>query len=118
MADSVSGRSPRYTASSGGASRQRPPSRLQRQAPASLQISPAAPQWNVAIPLLTPLATSPASPPRLTTGGRPAAEAAVAEQSRDDPPESKKQPVFKKWQHPAAPFCCEMGPRRPSFVPG
>lgn len=39
----------------------RPPSRLQRRAPSSLQISPAA-DWKVAIPLLSPLATSPSSP--------------------------------------------------------
>lgn len=113
MADAIPGRNPRNTASSSGAARQKPPSRLQRQAPASLQIGQAAPQWNVAIPLLTPLATSPTSPPRLSAGERPAVE-----QSRDEPPESKKLPAFKKWQHPAAPFCYEMGPRRPFFVPG
>ncbi|KAK4786881.1 hypothetical protein SAY86_010714 [Trapa natans] len=102
MTDAVSGGNLRSAASSGVSSRKKPPSRLQRQAPASLHISPSPPEWNVAIPLLTPLATSPISPPRLLAAEKP----------------QEVQPVFKKWQHPAAPFSYELGQRRPSFVPG
>ncbi|KAG5222875.1 Helicase protein with RING/U-box domain [Salix suchowensis] len=43
--------------------------------------------------------------------------------SREDPPpssriqvaEGEKPVVFKKWQHPAAPFCYESAPFKPSF---
>ncbi|BAT96609.1 hypothetical protein LR48_Vigan02g010500 [Vigna angularis] len=74
----------------------RQPSRLQSHAPSSLQINRSA-QWNVAIPLLSPLASSPPPPP-------PPAQ-------KDEPPQQQQRPpekiVFKKWQHPAAPFCYE-----------
>ncbi|OWM63190.1 uncharacterized protein At4g14450, chloroplastic-like [Punica granatum] len=113
MADAISGKTPRNAASCGRGAPPKPPSRLQRRAPSSLQISPAAPKWNVAIPLLSPLATSPTSPPRVAPCERPAA----AEPSRAEPSENKQPEVFKKWQHPAAPFSYEPGPRRPSFVP-
>ncbi|XP_030512992.1 uncharacterized protein At4g14450, chloroplastic-like [Rhodamnia argentea] len=93
-------------------------SRLQRRAPASLQIaSPASQQWNVAIPLLSPLAASPTSPPT-----RLADRSSAPAKPREDPraaadPEKKPVLAFKKWQHPAAPFCYEPGPLKPSFVP-
>ncbi|GMI72027.1 hypothetical protein like AT4G14450 [Hibiscus trionum] len=85
----------------------RQPSRLQRRAPASLQISPVS-SWNIAIPLLSPLASSPPSIDR-----------------REEPPRQeqpsrqiqKTEPVFKMWQHPAAPFCYEPAQLVPSFVP-
>ncbi|KAL7144907.1 hypothetical protein ABFS83_07G042500 [Erythranthe nasuta] len=77
------------------------PNRLQRRAPASLQVSPVT-DWNVAIPLLSPLVQSPSS-------NNPTAEikestAAAAE---------KPVVVMKKWQHPAAPFCYEPTPFLP-----
>ncbi|XP_010024003.2 splicing factor, arginine/serine-rich 19 [Eucalyptus grandis] len=57
-------RSRSAAAAAAAAAGRRQPSRLQRRAPASLQIaSPASQQWNVAIPLLSPLASSPTSPP-------------------------------------------------------
>ncbi|KAK8684682.1 hypothetical protein V6N13_040698 [Hibiscus sabdariffa] len=98
----------KIAAVNGGAVRQ--PSRLQRRAPASLQISPVS-TWNIAIPLLSPLASSPPSIDR-----------------REDPPRQEQKPrqiqktepeklVFKMWQHPAAPFCYEPAPMLPSFVP-
>ncbi|KAJ6689268.1 hypothetical protein OIU85_005650 [Salix viminalis] len=85
------------------------PSRIQLRRPASLQISPpSSSSWNVAIPLLSPLITSPT---------------AMDTKSREDPPpssriqvtEGEKPVVFKKWQHPAAPFCYESAPFKPSF---
>ncbi|CAK7327220.1 unnamed protein product [Dovyalis caffra] len=84
------------------------PSRLQQRRPASLQISPASSCWNAAIPLLSPLNTSPT---------------AIDMKSREVTPppprsqgtEADKSVVFKKWQHPAAPFCYEPAPFKPSF---
>ncbi|XP_039067845.1 uncharacterized protein At4g14450, chloroplastic-like [Hibiscus syriacus] len=96
------------TAVDGGNRRQ--PSRLQRRAPASLQISPVS-SWNIAIPLLSPLASSPPSFDRMEESPR-----------QEQPPrqiqkkESEKL-VFKMWQHPAAPFCYEPAQLVPSFVP-
>ncbi|KAL9390006.1 hypothetical protein Peur_018611 [Populus x canadensis] len=91
------------------------PSRLQRRRPASLQISPASSSsssssscWKVAIPLLSPLITSPT---------------AIDMKSREDPQppprsqgtEGEKPVVFTKWQHPAAPLCYEPAKFKPSF---
>ncbi|XP_021899549.1 uncharacterized protein At4g14450, chloroplastic-like [Carica papaya] len=89
---------------------QRQPSRLQRRAPASLKISPAA-AWNVAIPLLSPLASSPSSEDRICRK----TEAKPREESRQE--QQHEKPVFKKWQHPAAPFCYEPVPLIRPFVP-
>ena len=71
----------------------RKPSRLQSRAPSSLQINRAL-EWNVAIPLLSPLASSPPPLP--------------LPPQKEDPPQQQRpteKVVFKKWQHPAAPFC-------------
>ncbi|KAE8731198.1 Helicase protein with RING/U-box domain [Hibiscus syriacus] len=92
----------KITAANGGSMRRS--GRLQYRAPASLKINPAS-SWKIAIPLLSPLASSPPSIDR-----------------RQEPPREEHQPrqiqrtepeklVFKMWQHPAAPLCCE------SFVP-
>ncbi|KAE9589762.1 hypothetical protein Lal_00021584 [Lupinus albus] len=81
------------------------PSRLQKRAPSSLQINREV-EWNVAIPLLSPLASS---PPPLPVDTKP---------QEPKPAETEKVTVtFKKWQHPAAPFCYEPAPLVPSFVP-
>jgi len=77
------------------------PSRLQKRAPSSLQINRSI-QWNVAIPLLSPLSSSP--PPQLPDT-RPS-QGLTAE------PE-KVIVTFKNWQHPAAPFCHEQAPMVP-----
>ncbi|CAN0887289.1 Uncharacterized protein At4g14450, chloroplastic [Linum grandiflorum] len=88
-------------------------SRLQRRRPASLQITTPAP-WNAPIPLLSPLETSPT--------------AIELSRSREDPnqknqhrgqADGNKAVVFKKWQHPAAPFCYEPPKFKPAsfFVP-
>ncbi|GFP95904.1 uncharacterized protein at4g14450 chloroplastic [Phtheirospermum japonicum] len=77
----------------------RKPNRLQRRAPASLQISPVT-EWNVAIPLLSPLVQSPAS------GFNPTVE--IKSSCSEKP-----VVVMKKWQHPAAPFCYDAAPFRP-----
>ncbi|TKY53701.1 PH-1 protein [Spatholobus suberectus] len=83
----------------------RQPSRLQSRAPSSLQINRAV-DWNVAIPLLSPLASSPPPPPP---------------PQKEEPPQQRRQSaepekvVFKKWQHPAAPFCYEPASVVPPF---
>ncbi|XP_010466630.1 PREDICTED: uncharacterized protein At4g14450, chloroplastic-like [Camelina sativa] len=89
--------------------RRRQPSRLQKRPPA-LNIVPATPaanSWKTAIPLLSPLALSPES----SLVDQPPVEiqktAAAVE----------KTPVFKKWQHPAAPFYYESSTFVPPFVP-
>ncbi|KAL5136422.1 DNA repair protein RAD5B [Glycine soja] len=81
----------------------RQPSRLQSRAPSSLQINRTV-EWNVAIPLLSPLVSSPPPPPQ---------------KDEPPPPQQQRPPekvVFKKWQHPAAPFCYEPPSRVPPFV--
>ena len=86
------------------------PSRLQRRAPASLQIAaPASSTWNVAIPLLSPLATSPTSP-------KLGADEPRQLQQQSSVAETEKV-GFKKWQHPAAPFGYGPAPRGRPFVP-
>ncbi|GLT61823.1 hypothetical protein SLA2020_345030 [Shorea laevis] len=87
------------------------PSRLQRRAPVSLQIRPPVSSWNVAIPLLSPLATSPKASDPLVVREEPPRQ----EQRRNHSAEPEKL-VFKMWQHPAAPFCHEPV-SLPSFVP-
>lgn len=86
----------------------RQPNRLQRRAPASLQISPAA-EWKAAIPLLSPLIQSPTDDPTVevrscSNSGSETSAAAAAE---------KPGVVMKKWQHPAAPFGYEPTPFMP-----
>ena len=65
----------------------------------------------MAIPLLSPLASSPV-------------DRTLEMKSRADSKQEQHQiaaeleapVVFKKWQHPAAPFCYEGAPFMPSFV--
>ncbi|KAL6989854.1 hypothetical protein U1Q18_015604 [Sarracenia purpurea var. burkii] len=83
----------------------RPSTRLQRQAPASIQISPAS-DWKAAIPLLSPLITSPASHDRTVEINSSYNQ--HHHQNRVTEPE--KPIAFKKWQHPAAPFCYDPAP--------
>lgn len=100
-------------ASSAAGSPRKQQSRLKRRAPPSLQIACPASHWNVAIPLLSPLASSPTSPELID---RPeAAEVRSPEAPQAD--QEKKPIIFKTWQHPAAPFCYDPAPMNPSFVP-
>ncbi|KAM3708186.1 hypothetical protein ACJW31_02G078300 [Castanea mollissima] len=93
-----------------GTSSRSQPSRLQRRAPASLQIAaPASSTWNVAIPLLSPLATSPTSP-------KLGADEPRQLQQQSSVAETDKVGC-KKWQHPAAPFGYGPAPRARPFVP-
>lgn len=86
----------------------RQPNRLQRRAPASLQINPVT-EWNVAIPLLSPLVQSP------TSVANPTVETKSCSNGNKEPVAVAEKPpvVMKKWQHPAAPFCFEPGPFLP-----
>lgn len=90
--------------------RLRQPSRLQMRAPASIQINPVT-EWNVAIPLLSPLVQSPNN---LT--------AAIKSCSNSDKESvaaaEKPVVVMKKWKHPAAPFCHEPAPLLPFVCTG
>ncbi|XVE81790.1 hypothetical protein DITRI_Ditri15bG0094200 [Diplodiscus trichospermus] len=104
---------PRKTSAVNGDDR-RQPSRLQRRAPASLQINPVS-SWNVAIPLLSPVASSPPSIDRRTTEKRE--EPPRQEQQRPSQGTEPEKIVFKMWQHPAAPFSYKPSSLVPSFVP-
>ncbi|KAI3459473.1 hypothetical protein Pfo_016136, partial [Paulownia fortunei] len=89
----------------------RQPSRLQRRAPASIQINPVT-DWNVAIPLLSPLVQSPnnlTAEIKSCSNSDKESVAAAAE---------KPVVVMKKWQHPAAPFCYEPAPFLPFVCTG
>ncbi|XP_009772289.1 uncharacterized protein At4g14450, chloroplastic-like [Nicotiana sylvestris] len=92
----------------------RNPSRLQLRAPASIQINRAS-DWNVAIPLLSPLITSPTSPDNLKSAINRFSNSSNnnKEGVKKELPEKPVKTVFKKWQHPAAPFCHE--PAAPLF---
>ncbi|XP_074293534.1 uncharacterized protein At4g14450, chloroplastic-like [Silene latifolia] len=84
--------------------RRRQSNRLQSRAPASILVNRST-EWNVAIPLLSPLASSP-----------PSINRTVEIESRLDPTarttsskaDGDAQSRFKKWQ--AAPFCYEASP--------
>ncbi|KAL2242656.1 uncharacterized protein At4g14450, chloroplastic [Sesamum indicum] len=88
----------------------RPLSRLQRMAPASIQINPVT-EWKVAIPLLSPLVQSPNN---LT------AELKSGSSGDKEPVSAAEKPVvvMKKWQHPAAPFNYEPAPLLPFICTG
>ncbi|KAI3469724.1 hypothetical protein Pfo_026387, partial [Paulownia fortunei] len=90
----------------------RQPNRLQRRAPASIQISPVT-EWNVAIPLLSPLVQSP-------TSDNPTVETKSCSHSNKESAAVAEKPVvvMKKWQHPAAPFCYEPAPFLPFVCTG
>ncbi|XP_054807949.1 uncharacterized protein At4g14450, chloroplastic [Prosopis cineraria] len=100
----------------GSRKQQQQPSRLQMRAPSSLQVNRSC-DWNVAIPLLSPLASSP-PPAKLVAPATEREEARQVDlsqqQQRQQGPEPEKV-VFKKWQHPAAPFCCEQSSVAPPF---
>ncbi|KAK2647234.1 hypothetical protein Ddye_022429 [Dipteronia dyeriana] len=89
-------------------------SRLQRRRPASLQISPVS-TWNVAIPLLSPLASSPKSIEQAMMEMKKSSSSSSRADSRQEQRVESEKPVFKKWQHPAAPFCYETPSFKPSF---
>ncbi|KAI3523988.1 hypothetical protein L1887_02560 [Cichorium endivia] len=78
----------------------RKPSRLQRRAPASIQINPVS-NWNVAIPLLSPVENTNRMSSTKEESRRP---------SHTVPEPEKKQMVYKRWQHPADPFYYEPAP--------
>ncbi|XP_021752039.1 uncharacterized protein At4g14450, chloroplastic-like [Chenopodium quinoa] len=88
--------------------RRRQSSRLQRRAPASIQVHRPT-DWNVAIPLLSPLASSPPSINRALE------IESSASQTTSSRPDQTKPVVFKKWQHPAAPFCYDSAPSLAPF---
>ncbi|GAA0173597.1 hypothetical protein LIER_27178 [Lithospermum erythrorhizon] len=79
------------------------PRRLHSLAPASLTISREV-DWKVVIPLLSPLTTLPDQIQCTTSSNN-----LVIDESRSTTGEAEKQKstatVFKKWQHPASPFC-------------
>nr|GMD69802.1 uncharacterized protein At4g14450, chloroplastic-like [Ipomoea batatas] len=82
-------------------------SRLQRKAPASIQINRST-DWNVAIPLLSPLITSPDSSDLTAAIKSCSNSSGKKDESREA--EKPQTVVFKKWQHPAAPFSYDPAP--------
>ncbi|KAJ0483645.1 hypothetical protein HanIR_Chr13g0667031 [Helianthus annuus] len=85
-------------------------SRLQRRAPASIQVTPVT-QWNAAIPLLSPLVTSPEVKKNCVNNNSEQECRRVVNSDNKISPEPEKGPVvYKKWQHPAAPFYYEPAP--------
>ncbi|KAF7807015.1 uncharacterized protein G2W53_039176 [Senna tora] len=101
-----------------GAGSRRQPSRLQRRAPSSLLVNRPC-DWNVAIPLLSPLATSPTTEEQAPAATREDAAQQEPLQSKRFTSAEPEKAVFKTWQHPAAPFWYEPPPStvvRP-FVP-
>lgn len=83
----------------------------QRRAPASIQISPVT-DWKAAIPLLSPLITSPTSDD-LAMEIKSCSNSNSNNKHGHHNEAAEKPTAFKKWQHPAAPFCYEPAP----FVP-
>ncbi|XP_058761817.1 uncharacterized protein At4g14450, chloroplastic-like [Vicia villosa] len=90
----------------------RQPNRLQSRAPSSLQINRTV-DWNVAIPLLSPVDSSP-PPQQLPLAAKREELKPNQQQQRRQIAETEKI-VFKKWQHPAAPFCYEATSVVPPF---
>lgn len=93
--------------SGAGGSQSESPTRLQSRAPASIDIKQAS-NWNVAIPLLSPLV----SPSSCGSSGKEDVLLMAENKAREE----AKGPTFTKWQHPAAPFYYGPVPRAP-FVP-
>ncbi|CAI9277743.1 unnamed protein product [Lactuca saligna] len=88
----------------------RQPSRLQRRAPASIQVTPVG-HWNVAIPLLSPLVLSPEVKTNCVENMKEECRRVVNSDNNKIASEAEKTPiVYKKWQHPAAPFYYESAP--------
>ncbi|KAL5701976.1 hypothetical protein ACHQM5_027253 [Ranunculus cassubicifolius] len=117
--------------------RQGRPSRLQKQAPAALKVTPVSSRcvqdWKVAIPLLTPLILSPVSPnedrtakeeeetsPNDYSAGSSFSfnedDETVVVSDGDRQIEKTATPSFMTWQHPAAPFYYDSSPLMTSFV--
>ncbi|KAL5712162.1 hypothetical protein ACHQM5_014361 [Ranunculus cassubicifolius] len=94
-------------------------SRLQKNAPASIQVKPAssyASDWKVAIPLLSPVVLSPVSPSPSKQGTDEISSSLLSRDSRQQ--DGKIEKVnFKLWQHPSSPFHYEPTPFVHSFVP-
>ncbi|KAL9658943.1 hypothetical protein QQ045_000007 [Rhodiola kirilowii] len=80
------------------------PSRLQRRAPASISINPVK-EWNVAIPLLSPLTSPVDRSIEMKLRDQDLQQQHKKKNNNSNQGmEGEKPPVFKKWQHPAAPF--------------
>ncbi|KAM3308891.1 putative protein, chloroplastic [Capsicum chacoense] len=92
----------------------RQPTRLQRRAPTSIKVDRVT-DWDIAIPLLSPLITSPTDSESDNLKAAINAFSGSVGEVRKEQPE-KPGMVFKKWQHPAAPFCYEPAPMVPFVV--
>ncbi|KAG8658600.1 hypothetical protein MANES_03G167050v8 [Manihot esculenta] len=90
-------------------------SRLQRRRPASLQIyPPVSSRWNAAIPLLSPLLTSPTVIAEMTSREEKQQPSQHRNQETD-PEKADASFSFNKWDHPASPNCHEI--ETPSLAP-
>uniref|UniRef100_A0A7N1A061 Uncharacterized protein n=1 Tax=Kalanchoe fedtschenkoi TaxID=63787 RepID=A0A7N1A061_KALFE len=122
------------------------PTRLQRRAPTSIRITAPARTWNVAIPLLSPLATSPAAHHDGQVAEIASSSSSSSWESREDEMMRKRRIItsscddekkkkndkkgeeelceqakgaflMKKWQRLAAPFRHEQQRQAPSLIP-
>lgn len=108
------------------------PTRLQQRAPSSIKIIAPAKTWNVAIPLLSPLASSPVDHdkveiPSTSSMFSSSCKEIVMNNCYDEvkknkvelSEQTKRMMAWKKWQVPGAPFRYEHHPplKAPSSVP-
>ncbi|XP_073128271.1 uncharacterized protein At4g14450, chloroplastic-like [Henckelia pumila] len=99
----------------GDTSARRQSTRLQRSAPASIQIAPAT-EWKVAIPLLSPLILSP--PFDNLTDERKSCSDRKNESPAPAMVAGNPDVVMNKWRHPAQPFGYEPVPFLPFVCAG
>lgn len=97
------------TAAASTGSQSQAPTRLQSRAPASIDIKRGT-DWNVAIPLLSPL-VSPSG-----CGGSGKEDVLLMGENKGREMEAKGT-TSTNWKHPAAPFCYGPVPRANPFVP-
>lgn len=96
----------------------RPPTRLQKRAPSSVQVPPAG-EWKVAIPLLSPLAISPPSSPTfssLVDGTKSDVRQSEGPSRAERRSHGEKMQMWR-WENPASPFFYKPARSAQIFLP-